>query len=97
MTVLVDANDQTESGGAGSSGQNPEVFGRGPHQAPDVDGNVLITGGETVPVASLRPGDLVRCLITGSDGIDLIATAIEVVPQHTRTAPAQVSQRAGLR
>ena len=92
MLVLVDANDQTESGGSAS---DPEVYGRGPHQAPDVDGNVMIRGG-SVTTAELRPGDLVRCLITGSDGIDLVATAIEVVQNNPRTAQAAATA-AGLR
>ena len=97
MLVLVDANDQTESGGAaGGTDSSPEVFGRGPHQAPDVDGNVMIVNG-SVPAASLRPGDLVRCLVTGSDGIDLLATAIEAVPRDSLLTPVPVGRPAGLR
>jgi ribosomal protein S12 methylthiotransferase len=97
MLVLVDANDQTESGGTnGAGGATQEMFGRGPHQAPDVDGNVMIRTGAG-PAASLRPGDLVRCLITGSDGIDLLASAIGVVPHDPRPAPVQVGRSAGLR
>jgi tRNA A37 methylthiotransferase MiaB len=92
MLVLVDANEQTESG---ESGHDPGVYGRGPHQAPDVDGNVMIVSG-SIPATSVRPGDLVRCLVTGSDGIDLIATAIEVVPndaQPSRPAAAPAGLR----
>ncbi len=66
MWVLVDADE----------GDGTEVFGRGPHQAPDVDGNVRIVGSAALPAADLRPGDLVRCRINGSDGIDLVATAL---------------------
>jgi MiaB/RimO family radical SAM methylthiotransferase len=64
MLVLIDLDQAGDS----------EVTGRGPHQAPDVDGNVRIT----IPAdqAPPRPGDLVPCLITGSDGIDLIAEPI---------------------
>ena len=83
MLVLVDANDQTESGGSDTGDPDGDVFGRGPHQAPDVDGNVQIIGSPELPAASLRPGDLVRCLVTGSDGIDLIATALDVLAAGT--------------
>ncbi len=65
MLVLVDE----AVGGAAAAG-------RGPHQAPEVDGNIRIadSGG-----LELRPGLLVRCDIVGSDGIDLIARAREIV------------------
>ena len=45
--------------------------GRAAHQAPEVDG--VTTVRSTVPLA---PGDLVRALVTGSDGVDLTADAI---------------------
>jgi ribosomal protein S12 methylthiotransferase len=45
--------------------------GRAAHQAPEVDG--VTTVRSAVPLA---PGDLVRALVTGSDGVDLIADAI---------------------
>jgi MiaB/RimO family radical SAM methylthiotransferase len=67
MLVLVDL---AQSG-------DDQVTGRGPHQAPDVDGNVRIT---RVTGPAPAPGDLVRCLIIGSEGIDLIARPIDVVP-----------------
>ncbi|MEP6561034.1 MAG: 30S ribosomal protein S12 methylthiotransferase RimO [Nakamurella sp.] len=71
LVVLVDAG---EIGDAADGA----LVGRGPHQAPDVDGNVTITdlahlGGRP------RPGELVRCLVTGSDGIDLLARALAVI------------------
>ncbi len=46
------------------------VVGHGDHQAPDVDGEVHLTAAD-----DRRPGDLVRCLVTGSDGVDLEACA----------------------
>ena len=46
------------------------VIGHGDHQAPDVDGEVQLDGAD-----DRRPGDLVRCLVTGSDGVDLVASA----------------------
>ena len=47
------------------------VVGHADHQAPDVDGEVLLTGEVT-----LRPGDLTRCTVVGSEGIDLIASPV---------------------
>jgi tRNA A37 methylthiotransferase MiaB len=66
MMVLVDLEQPGDD----------QVTGRGPHQAPDVDGNVRITSGAG---PAPTPGDLIRCLITGSEGIDLIARPIELV------------------
>jgi ribosomal protein S12 methylthiotransferase RimO len=40
-------------------------LGRGPHQAPEVDGTVEVTA------AGAAPGDLLRVRITDSDGVDL--------------------------
>ena len=42
-------------------------LGRGPHQAPEVDGTVEVTA------AGAAPGDLLRVRVTGSDGVDLTA------------------------
>lgn len=61
--VIVDAPD-------------PEVPGhylaRGPFDAPEIDCVVRLKG------KNLRPGDLVRSRVTGTDGYDLIARAIRV-------------------
>jgi ribosomal protein S12 methylthiotransferase len=46
-------------------------LGRAAHQAPEVDGTTEVIS--TRPVA---PGDLVTTVVTGSDGVDLIAEAI---------------------
>jgi ribosomal protein S12 methylthiotransferase len=53
--------------------------GRAAHQAPEVDG--VTTVRSAVPFA---PGDMVRAVVTGSDGVDLIADAI---------LPADVARR----
>ena len=47
--------------------------GRAEHQAPDVDGTVLLTvdGG-----GGAAPGDIVTARVTGSDGADLLASRI---------------------
>jgi len=41
--------------------------GRAEHQAPEVDGTVLVRG------AGLALGEIVEARVTGSDGVDLIA------------------------
>jgi tRNA A37 methylthiotransferase MiaB len=41
--------------------------GRAAHQAPEVDGTTTVLGSD------LRVGDLVRCLVTGTEGVDLVA------------------------
>lgn len=41
--------------------------GRAAHQGPDVDGVTTVAG------AGAKPGDLVRCVVVGSDGADLVA------------------------
>ena len=57
-----------------------EVEGRAAHQAPEVDGSTtLVDGGEGVDLAAVRPGDLVRCRVTGTEGVDLIAVPVEMI------------------
>jgi ribosomal protein S12 methylthiotransferase len=59
--------------GTGYSGNGySETFtGRAAHQAPEVDGVTTVRS-----AAPLAPGDMVRAVVTGSDGVDLIADAI---------------------
>jgi ribosomal protein S12 methylthiotransferase RimO len=48
-----------------------EIIGRAAHQGPEVDGDVrLITNDH------IARGDLVRALVCGSEGIDLVATSV---------------------
>src|SRR3954463_4007842 len=56
------------------------VEGRAAHQAPETDGSTVVRATGDVQV-----GDIVRCVVDGSDGIDLLATAVEAV------APAAVA------
>ncbi|BCJ67064.1 ribosomal protein S12 methylthiotransferase RimO [Polymorphospora rubra] len=57
------------------------VEGRAAHQAPEVDGSTTLvapaTGG--VDLAVLRPGDLVRATVTGTEGVDLLAVPVEMI------------------
>jgi ribosomal protein S12 methylthiotransferase len=75
IEVLVDAVD------------DGVVEGRAAHQAPEVDGSTtLVAGGREVDLAALRPGDLVRATVTGSEGVDLVAVPVTVV-SASRAAP----------
>lgn len=51
------------------------VEGRAAHQAPEVDGSTTLVApsGGGVDLAALRPGDLVRCTVTATEGVDLVA------------------------
>jgi ribosomal protein S12 methylthiotransferase len=74
LDVLIEDDDEDHG---------PQAFtGRAAHQAPEVDG--VTTVRSAVPLA---PGDMVRAVVTGSDGVDLIADAI---------ASAAISQPAGV-
>ncbi|HEU0238407.1 MAG TPA: 30S ribosomal protein S12 methylthiotransferase RimO [Micromonosporaceae bacterium] len=69
------------------------VEGRGAHQAPEVDGTTLLVAADGVRVDKLRPGDLVRARVTGTNGVDLVAVPIEMIsaaPATTPTAAAPV-------
>jgi len=64
VVVLV---EQAEDAGA-------DCTGRAAHQAPEVDGECVVEGG-----AGLAVGDLVRAVVVGSAGADLVVTPREVV------------------
>ena len=49
-------------------------LGRGEHQAPEVDGST-----EVRSERQLAPGDVVTAVVTGSDGVDLLAEALATV------------------
>jgi ribosomal protein S12 methylthiotransferase len=57
------------------------VEGRAAHQAPEVDGSTTLVappdGG--VDLVALRPGDLVRATVTGTEGVDLLAVPDEMI------------------
>jgi ribosomal protein S12 methylthiotransferase len=52
-----------------------EYIGRAAHQAPEVDGECVIESDEELEV-----GDFVRCRVEGSEGVDLLVRALEVLP-----------------
>ncbi|MEV2240545.1 30S ribosomal protein S12 methylthiotransferase RimO [Micromonospora sp. NPDC049891] len=57
------------------------VEGRAAHQAPEVDGSTTLVApdGGGVDLAALRPGDLVRATVTGTEGVDLLAVPDEMI------------------
>ncbi|HWS31132.1 MAG TPA: 30S ribosomal protein S12 methylthiotransferase RimO [Actinoplanes sp.] len=69
VEVLVDSTD------------DGEVEGRAEHQAPEVDGSTTLVSSseEGVDLSVLRPGDLVRARVTGTEGVDLIAVPVEMI------------------
>jgi ribosomal protein S12 methylthiotransferase RimO len=54
-----------------------DCAGRAAHQAPEVDGECVFDG----DTAELAIGDLVRCEVVDSAGVDLVVRAIEVLPR----------------
>jgi ribosomal protein S12 methylthiotransferase RimO len=63
-------------------------LGRSAHQAPEVDGTTEIAGAQAgqPPVAV---GDLVSVVVTGSDGVDLVADADQAAPVAAVRAAGQ--------
>jgi ribosomal protein S12 methylthiotransferase len=59
-----------------------ECTGRAAHQAPDVDGECVFERG-----SGLAVGDLVRAVVVGTEGADLVVSPRELVPRST-LAPA---------
>lgn len=61
------------------------VEGRAAHQAPEVDGSTTLVSGPAgggaggVDLAALRPGDLVRATVIGTEGVDLLALPVEMI------------------
>jgi ribosomal protein S12 methylthiotransferase len=68
LEVLIEEEAEPEEAGGGPS---RGFTGRAAHQAPEVDGVTTVR-----TRAPLAPGDLVRAVVTGSDGVDLVADAI---------------------
>ncbi|TDC74733.1 30S ribosomal protein S12 methylthiotransferase RimO [Actinomadura sp. 7K507] len=59
--------EDKEVGSGGVMHGDGDVEGRAAHQAPEVDGTVIVRGG------GLPIGEIVAARVTGSDGVDLIA------------------------
>jgi len=56
-----------------------EVVGRAAHQGPEVDGSTrLVSGTASVAVSSIAVSEVVRAVVIGSDGVDLVAEPVSV-------------------
>ncbi|GLZ29802.1 ribosomal protein S12 methylthiotransferase RimO [Lentzea sp. NBRC 105346] len=66
VVVLIEQEEDDEN----------DCVGRAAHQAPEVDGECVVLEG-----SHLQIGDLVRCRVDASEGVDLVVTALEVVPR----------------
>ncbi|OSC58642.1 ribosomal protein S12 methylthiotransferase RimO, partial [Streptomyces sp. 4F] len=60
VRVLVESVESADEGDG--------VRGRAEHQAPETDGQVLLTSGE-----GLRVGSMVEAKVVGTEGVDLVA------------------------
>ncbi len=61
-------------------------LGRAAHQAPEVDGTTEVVTGKPA-----TPGDLLRVVVTGSDGVDLIAATPDTEPSDARPSDGEPS------
>ncbi|MER6676328.1 30S ribosomal protein S12 methylthiotransferase RimO [Streptomyces sp. NPDC000983] len=64
VRVLVESVDEEEG-----------VYGRGEHQAPETDGQVLLTSG-----AGMSVGRIVEAKVVGTEGVDLVAEPLDGSP-----------------
>jgi ribosomal protein S12 methylthiotransferase RimO len=63
-----------------------DCAGRAAHQGPDADGECVFAD-----AGDLRPGDLVRARVVGSEGVDLLVEAVEVLPRDPSAAEAAMT------
>jgi len=66
--------------------QDGAIRGRAEHQAPEVDGDCVLTGPGS---ESLALGDLVRCRVIAAEGVDLVVEPIELASRAPAVAAAQ--------
>jgi ribosomal protein S12 methylthiotransferase RimO len=78
LTVLVDEVD------------DDGVWGRGEHQAPEVDGSTRLLDGDGIPT-----GTMVRAEVVEAEGIDLVARLLEVIPEAAGPARSGPAGRRG--
>ncbi|MGP4114199.1 MiaB/RimO family radical SAM methylthiotransferase [Streptomyces sp. 4N509B] len=65
--------DEVDLGEVAAAGGEPVAVGRGAHQAPETDGQILVLGGRGAPP---RPGRLLAAEIVAARGVDLVAVAV---------------------
>ncbi|GHB01267.1 30S ribosomal protein S12 methylthiotransferase RimO [Streptomyces termitum] len=67
LEVLVESEDEEDG-----------WIGRAAHQAPETDGQVILTDGSGAGL-DLAPGRMVRAKVVGTEGVDLVAECVEEV------------------
>ncbi len=72
QTIDVLIEEEADPGEQAGDRRLPGLSGRAAHQAPEVDGVTFIR-----TTVALAPGDIVRAVVTGSDGVDLTADVIQ--------------------
>ncbi|MGH3309455.1 MAG: 30S ribosomal protein S12 methylthiotransferase RimO [Streptomyces sp.] len=74
VRVLVESSAQegTDAAGGDAGDGETRAAGRGAHQAPETDGQVLLTGG-AVPGRELVVGRMVEAKVVATEGVDLVA------------------------
>ncbi|MBL8764117.1 MAG: 30S ribosomal protein S12 methylthiotransferase RimO [Phycisphaerae bacterium] len=76
--VLIDHALRSVGKGTSGVGKGGRLYaGRTRWQAPQIDGTTYVQSAH-----ALAPGELVRCVITGSDGYDLVARPIEEIEKR---------------
>jgi tRNA A37 methylthiotransferase MiaB len=61
-----------------------DCAGRAAHQAPEVDGECVLTDAvDQHSELGFAVGDLVRCVVTAAEGVDLVVRPLEVLPRST--------------
>jgi tRNA A37 methylthiotransferase MiaB len=67
-------------------GDDEDCAGRAAHQAPEVDGECVLLESSQIDYDRLAVGDLVRCEVVDSAGVDLMVRPLEVLPRTPITA-----------
>ncbi len=67
----------------GAEDEDFECTGRAAHQAPEVDGECVFERG-----SGLEVGELVRAVVIGTEGADLVVAAREALPRSALPAPS---------
>jgi len=75
VDVLIDGATKSAGRSTAGVGKGGRLFvGRGPNQAPQIDGVTYVQSRQT-----LSPGEIVRCKLVDADGYDLIARPVEEI------------------
>ncbi|UGY93966.1 30S ribosomal protein S12 methylthiotransferase RimO [Streptomyces gobiensis] len=71
LSVLVESVESVDTEAAGTAGTaGGAVLGRAAHQAPETDGQTLLTSADSM---NLAPGRMVEAKVVATEGVDLIA------------------------